>query len=110
MSNLPNEDELKFPDTDYELMQKIDDILYGEHPSPYSRGDALLLLIRGRELKLLESRKAYGDTRELEGRIDELSKIPIRDEENEWDAVDIVDEVQQHIFTRLEALKDKTHE
>lgn len=39
-----------------------------------------------------------------EARLDELATIPIRDEENEWDAVDIVDEVQQHVFIRSEEL------
>ena len=29
-----------------ELEREIDDILYGEHPQPYSKGDALFLLIQ----------------------------------------------------------------
>ena len=33
-------------DNDNVLMHKIDDILYGEHKQPYSRGDSLLMLIR----------------------------------------------------------------
>ena len=38
-----------------------------------------------------------------------LEAIPIRQEEDEWDAVDIVDAVQQHIFTQLEALTTTTN-
>ena len=38
----------------------------------------------------------------------ELEALPIRQEEDEWDAVEIIDEIQQHIFTRLEKLKQPT--
>lgn len=31
--------------TTTELMHKIDEILYGEHEQPYSKGDQLLMLI-----------------------------------------------------------------
>ena len=38
-----DEDEL---DNDTVLMHNIDEILYGEHETPYSTGDQLLMLIR----------------------------------------------------------------
>ena len=49
--------------------------------------------------------EAYVTTRVKEA----LEAIPIRQEEDEWDAVDIVDAVQQHIFTQLEALTTTTN-
>ena len=33
-------------DTDTQIMHKIDYILYSEHEQPFSKGDALLMLIR----------------------------------------------------------------
>lgn len=33
-------------DTDTQIMHKIDNILYSEHEQPFSKGDALLMLIR----------------------------------------------------------------
>ena len=32
---------------DTQIMHKIDEILYGEHVQPYSKGDQLLMLIAG---------------------------------------------------------------
>ena len=49
--------------------------------------------------------EAYVTTRVKEA----LEAIPIRQEEDEWDAVDIVDAVQQHIFTQLEAITTTTN-
>ena len=43
MSNQASEDRL---DTDTQIMHKIDYILYSEHEQPFSKGDALLMLIR----------------------------------------------------------------
>ena len=58
-------------DNDSVLMHKIDEILYGEHPQPYSRGDAILMLIRNQinahttkllneQLDRLEKKAVYG--------------------------------------------------
>jgi hypothetical protein len=42
-TNQASEDRL---DTDTQIMHKIDYILYSEHEQPFSKGDALLMLIR----------------------------------------------------------------
>lgn len=43
----------------------------------------------------------------LQSQIEILNAIPVRDEENEWDAVDIVDEIQQYTFTKRADLEKK---
>lgn len=58
-NNQTSEDGL---DTDTQIMHKIDNILYSEHEQPFSKGDALLMLIRNQieahirteKLKLLD--------------------------------------------------------
>lgn len=68
--------------TDNELMCDIDEILYAEHPQPYSKGDSLLMLIRG------ENRRAANS--EVNQVLDRLkvrplgALYPLDDSEREW--------------------------
>lgn len=51
-------------DNDTVLMHKIDEILYGEHETPYSTGDQLLMLIRNQIAQHVQ-----------QARIDEIKRV-----------------------------------